>query len=86
MVLTSAGLGAGAEVVGAGAGAEVEGAGAGAEVVGAGAGAEVAGLGAGAWLVGAGWEAQAGNSNAAARITKSAIISQCLFKVFSSFQ
>ena len=84
MVLTSAGLGAGAEVVGAGAGAEVEGAGA--AVVGAGAGAEVAGLGAGAWLVGAGWEAQAGNSNAAARITKSAIISQCLFKVFSSFQ
>ena len=84
MVLTSAGLGAGAEVVGAGAGAEVEGAGA--AVVGAGAGADVAGLGAGAWLVGAGWEAQAGNSNAAARITKSAIISQCLFKVFSSFQ
>ena len=71
-------------MVGAGAGAEVEGAGAGAEV--AGAGAEVAGLGAGAWLVGAGCDAQAGSSNAAARITKSAIISQCLFKVFSSFQ
>ncbi len=79
MVLTSAGLGAGAEVVGAGAGAEVGGAG-------AGAGAEVAGLGAGAWLVGAGCDAQAGNNNAAARITKSTIISQCLFKVFSSFQ